>query len=110
MPWDTLLVAEAVREIEAIEGREREAIENAMKKLQALGPQLGYPHSSAVRGGTDLRELRPRAGRSRWRAFYRRVGEAYVVAAIGPEAKIDPRGFDRAVAAAEKRLDELEVD
>ncbi|HLZ36608.1 MAG TPA: type II toxin-antitoxin system RelE/ParE family toxin [Mycobacteriales bacterium] len=110
MAWRTLLVSEAVREIESLAGREREAIENAVKKLQALGPQLGYPHSSAIRGSEDLRELRPRAGRSRWRVLYRQIGEVYLVAAIGPEAGVDPRGFDRAVAAAKRRLDELEVD
>lgn len=110
MAWRTLLVSEAVREIQSLAGREREAIENALKKLEALGPQLGYPHSSAIRGSEDLRELRPRAGRSRWRALYRRIGEVYVVGAIGPEATVDPRGFDRAVTAATRRLDELEVD
>ncbi len=44
-------------------------------KLGAYGPLLGYPHTSAVRGAEGLRELRPRAGRSAWRALYRQVGE-----------------------------------
>ena len=33
---------------------------NAVTKLQAIGPSLGYPHSSAVRDAARLRELRPR--------------------------------------------------
>jgi hypothetical protein len=110
VPWDTLLVDEAVREIASLEAREREAMENAMKKLQALGPQLGYPHSSALRGAENLRQLRPRAGRSPWRASYRRIGDAFVIGAIGPEAAVDRRGFEKAVAAAGARLDEVEVD
>lgn len=110
MPWETLLVDEAVSEVDSLEGTEREAMENAVKKLQALGPRLGYPHSSAVRGAESLRELRPRAGRSPWRAFYRRIGEAFVIGAIGPEAAVDRRGFDRAVTLAGARLDEVEVD
>ena len=62
-----------------------------------------------MRQGADrLRELRPRAGRSPWRAFYRRVGGDVVIAAIGPEANVDPRAFRQAVRAAEDRLAELE--
>src|SRR5512135_1665393 len=110
MAWRTLLVSEAVREIESLAGREREAIKNALKKLQALGPQLGYPRSSAIRGSEDLRELRIRAGRNQWRVLYRRIGDVYMVGAIGPEATVDQRGFDRAVTVAKRRLDELEVD
>jgi hypothetical protein len=33
-----------------------------------------------------------------------------MVAAIGPEAEVDPRGFKRAVTAAERRLTEAEDD
>ena len=82
-------------------------MENVIRKLRAAGPALGFPHQSAMRG-TNLRELRPRAGRSRWRGLYRRVSNQFVVAAIGPEAMIDQRGFDRAVATALARLSEIE--
>lgn len=81
-----------------------------MKKLEALGPTLSYPHCSNVQGAARLRELRPRAGRSRWRAFYRQIGDAYIVAAISPEAQVNPRGFRRATAAAEQRADEVEPE
>ncbi|MGH3697530.1 MAG: type II toxin-antitoxin system RelE/ParE family toxin [Pseudonocardiaceae bacterium] len=50
---------------------ERHALYNAVAKLQAIGPDLGYPHTSAVQGAYQLRELRPRAGRSPWRGLYR---------------------------------------
>jgi hypothetical protein len=63
-----------------------------------------------VRGAEKLRELRPRAGRSAWRALYRQVGEVFVVAAVGPEAQSDPRGFDRAVRRALERLAKVEED
>jgi hypothetical protein len=48
---------------------EEVAMLHAVEKLEAVGPRLGSPHSSAVQGdaGQGLRELRPRAGRSRWR-------------------------------------------
>src|SRR5664279_879399 len=86
------------------------ALIHAVEKLEAFGPQLGYPHTSAVQGFTGLRELRPRAGRSPWRALYRRVSDVFVLAAVGPEAQSDQRGFDRAARQAVARLAEIEED
>jgi putative component of toxin-antitoxin plasmid stabilization module len=68
---------------------------------------LPFPHQSSVRQGEDLRELRPRAGRSAWRAFYRRRAMVFVIAAVGPEAETDARGFARAIANAVRRLQEV---
>jgi hypothetical protein len=40
--------------------------------------------------------------------FYRRLGDVFAIAAVGPEAEANPRGFKRAVAAAEERLEGVE--
>lgn len=77
-----------------------------VKKLEAGGVTLGAPHTSQVKGST-VRELRPRRGRSPWRGLYRRIGDTMVIAAIGPEAQANRRGFDRAVRRAEERLDRI---
>lgn len=79
-----------------------------MEKLEAYGDLLGFPHTSNLKGADRLRELRPRAGRSPWRAFYRRIGDTLVIAAVGPEANVDRRGFRAAVQHAEARLAEIE--
>ncbi len=84
-------------------------MDHAFEKLEALGVRLPFPHQSDVQGAEGVRELRPRGGRSRWRAFYRRIGDAMVVGAVGPEAKVDRRGFRRAVRLAARRLDALET-
>lgn len=106
-----VLVEEARQELRALPMRENPAIVNALLKLESGGQALGFPHSSAIEGASDaLRELRPRAGRSPWRAFYRRVGDEFVVGAIGPEASVDPQGFRRAVDAAIARLGRYERD
>lgn len=86
---------------------------HAAQKLEAAGPRLAHPHSSAVQGegGQGLRELRPRAGRSRWRPIYRRVTpSSFVILAVAPEAMIDSRGFDDAVRRAVARLAELGIE
>jgi hypothetical protein len=102
---------EARDELRALPADERRALLAAVEKLEAFGDQLAFPHSSAVRaaGGT-LRELRPRAGRSALRAFYRRVGDRLVIGAIGLEANADPAGFRRSAAAALQRIDDFSVE
>jgi hypothetical protein len=89
---------------------EAAAVKNVIKKLEAAGIGLGNPHSSKVHDADKLRELRPRAGNSPWRAFYRRIGDTFVVGAIGPEADNDPKGFKRAIKLAASRLNALEED
>jgi phage-related protein len=89
---------------------ERAALLNAEEKLVAEGLRLGYPHTSAVRQSSGLRELRPRRGRSPWRALYRRIADSLVIGAIVPEAQTDPRGFARGVTNAEQRLSEIVED
>jgi hypothetical protein len=86
---------------------------NAVEKLKAAGPRLPYPHSSAVQGhqGNGFRELRPRAGKSRWRPIYRQVTmQAFVTFSMGPEAQLDQRGFEAAVQRAVERFADLEID
>lgn len=98
----------AAEEFQALPVGERRAMQAAVEKLEAYGDLLGFPHTSNIRGADRLRELRPRAGRSPWRVFYRRIGDTLVIAGVGPEAKVDPRGFRAAVQHAEGRLAEIE--
>jgi hypothetical protein len=102
--WTVNIHDDAFDELAKLPQRERQAIVHAVEKLEAIGPALGYPHTSDVKGADHLRELRPRAGRCQWRAFYRQVGATLVIGAIGPEAEVDPKGFKRAARAAEQRL------
>jgi len=93
--------------------RERVAIAHAAQKLEAAGPRLAHPHSSAVQGdaGKGLRELRPRGGRSRWRPIYRQASAgSFVILAVAPEAMIDRAGFDAAVGRARQRWEALRND
>ncbi len=98
--------AEAERRI--LVPREKAAMINAESKLAALGPRLPYPHSSAVVGADRLRELRPRGGRSPWRALYRQIDGEFVIAAVGPEAHVNPKGFETACRHALERLRAME--
>ena len=111
-PYEVLWHPAADTERAAVsDAAERTAIQHAREKLEVLGPRLGSPHSSAISGedGSGLRELRPRAGRSRWRPIYRQISPgAFVILAVAPEALIDNRGFDQKVRNARRRLEELD--
>lgn len=86
--------------------REYVAVRNAELKLASTGMQLGYPWTSAVRGpgGSGLRELRPRAGRSRVRVLYAQRSAVTILLALAPEGGDNARGFRRAVEMAQHRL------
>jgi len=106
--WEVVYHPAAETEYHSLLAADGNAVDNAVKKLETYGPVLPYPHQSAVRGSKSLRELRPRGGRSRVRPLYQRHGDTFVIAAIGPEAQLDARGFDRAVRLATSRLSEIE--
>jgi hypothetical protein len=106
--WAVVFHPAAEKELGGLSAVDRVAVLHAVEKLAAIGPALPYPHQSGVRGVVGLRELRPRAGRSRVRAFYGRVGDTFVVVAVGPEAQVDHQAFDRSVRAGVQRLAEVQ--
>src|SRR5258706_1273494 len=58
--WVVAYLPEAEQERAALPKAKPAALITADAKLSAYGPQLGYPHTSAVRNADRLRELRPR--------------------------------------------------
>lgn len=108
--WNVVDHPEAKAEYGALNAREAVAIDNAVEKLRALGPTLGYPHSSDVKNAAKLRELRPRGGRSPVRAFYRQFGDTFVIGAYGPEAESNPKGFKKACKDAVERLEQIKTE
>lgn len=106
--WKVLYHPEAEAELGKLPPTEQVAMQNAVRKLEAIGLALGHPHSSAVKQGGGLRELRPRRGNSPWRGIYGQVGDVFVITAVCPEAENDSRGFKRGCKDAAERLAELE--
>jgi hypothetical protein len=94
----------AVAELLTMKSKEEHrALLNAVRKLGELGERLGPPHVKPLKSsqGAALRELRPRQGRSDWRAIYRRAGDFYVILAIDRHKNFESL-IDRARARAER--------
>jgi hypothetical protein len=106
--WIVVYHPEAEMEYHALSTADRNAVDNAVRKLEMYGPTLPYPHQSAVKSSESIRELRPRGGRSRVRPLYRRFTDTFVIGAVAPEAQVNPRLFDRAVRSATTRFAEIE--
>ena len=104
------VLPEADKELLNLSRSDRRAMVHALDKLRVRGEELPFPHASQV---VSVRpavwELRPSGGHNAWRGFYRRVGDVMVVAAFGPDAKVNARGFERAVRAAQERLQRWEA-
>lgn len=99
--WVVDFDSDAVIDFEDVKSRgERKAVFNVVDKLRALGPDLPSPHMKSLKGKTDLFELRPKQGASAVRPIYARFSTRFVVLAVAP----NKRGFDRAVADANDRL------
>ncbi len=105
--WDVRYHPGAKEERMQLPPKELLALSNAVEKLKTMGPNLLAPHQSNVEGAKSLRELRPRGGQSPWRGFYRRIGDVFVIAAIGPEAQVNRQKVAQTVKAAQLRLDEV---
>ena len=76
---------------------------NAVDKPRRLGEQLVPPHMKPLKGYGELRELRPRQGRSPTRPPYRRFGDSYVILAIA--VKDD---FEKKASRAQERARQYE--
>jgi hypothetical protein len=73
------------------------------ERLALLGPQLGFPDTSDVRG-TPFRELRTRFAGQQYRVLYVRDRDAFVLFAGFHETS--SRDLDRAVRDAKRHLDD----
>jgi len=74
-----------------------------VRKLEAKGVALGFPHCSAVQGASEpLRELRPRQGRSPLRPIYAFDLRRDAVLIIGGNKAGNPHFYRRLVPVAER--------
>jgi hypothetical protein len=101
-PYTVIYDVDAVSElVTAVKSKDaNRSIVNAVLKLCEMGERLTPPHMKPLQGvaASGLRELRPKQGRSDWRAIYCRAGSVYVILAVDRHAN-----FESLIARAAER-------
>jgi hypothetical protein len=110
-PYTVIYDVDAVNElVTAAKSKDaNRSIFNVVLKLREMGERLAPPHMKPLHGAAagGLRELRPKQGRSDWRAIYRRAGSAYVILAVDRHANFQSL-IARAAARAGRYDDDLD--
>lgn len=82
---------------------EQEDVAAVVEQLEMLGPHLGFPRSSDVKGTKHkLRELRVQSGGNPLRVFYAFDPKRQAVLLIGGNKRGDKRFYDEMIPIAEK--------
>lgn len=94
--WDTLSDAQQTK------------IDSYVTLLRKHGVQLGYPHSSAIKGSRhgQMRELRVQSGGKPLRILYAFDPRRMAILLIGGDKTGDDRFYETIVAVADRLYDE----
>jgi len=110
-PYTVIYDVDAVNElVTSVKSKDaHRSIFNVVHKLREMGERLAPPHMKPLQGvaTSGLRELRPKQGRSDWRAIYRRAGSVYVILAVDRHASFQSL-IARAAARAGRYDDHLD--
>src|SRR5207237_2537316 len=87
----------------SLDENQTRAVNRSVELLSAAGLQLGFPHSSAIKGANAaLRELRAHSGSTMLRIFYAFDRERDAVLLIGGDKTGDDRFYERMIPLAEQ--------
>lgn len=85
-----------------LSGDDADAVAISVDRLEQMGVNLPYPHSSSIEGSRyALRELRIKAGRSPLRVFYAFDPHRDAVLLMGGDKSGDKTFYERSVKKAE---------
>ncbi len=108
MKWDV----EGTREFETwftdLSGDEREDVVAVVDLLEARGPRLRFPYSSAIRGSRHghMRELRVQHAGRPYRVLYAFDPRRSAILLLGGDKTGDDRWYERHVPIADRLYDE----
>jgi hypothetical protein len=87
--------------LKSLPAKHRAKVRQAIGRLEAFGPQLGFPDTSDVKE-TPFRELRTRFAGQQYRVLYLQDGRSFVL--FAGFHKTGDRDLERAVKQAEAHL------
>lgn len=87
---------------------EQEALDSSVRLLEALGPALGFPHSSGINGSRHkhMRELRTQQGGKPLRTLYAFDPRRSAILLIGGDKTGDGRWYDTHIPVADQLYDQ----
>lgn len=114
MSWDVYYTDEFGEWWTSLDEGVQDSIDVTVGLLEAKGPQLGYPFSSAIQGSRHghMRELRIQHGGEPWRILYAFDPRRSAILLIGGNKTGDDRWYERFVPLADALYDEhlAEID
>lgn len=113
MAWEVEFTAEFGSWWEALAERQQDDVAHSVGLLAELGPGLGFPHSSGVRGSRhgNMRELRAQSAGKPLRTLYAFDPLRTAILLLGGDKTGDGRWYEKFVPVADRlydrHLDEL---
>jgi hypothetical protein len=86
---------------------EQESIDACVRLLEAMGPKLGFPHSSGIRGSrhAHMRELRVQHGGRPYRVLYAFDPLRVAILLLGGDKTGNERWYDVQIPIADRLYD-----
>ena len=108
MPWDVEFTDEFGAWWEALTEEEQDDVAHSVGLLSALGPALGFPHSSKVAGSRHghMRELRTQSAGRPLRTLYAFDPRRTAILLLGGDKTGDGRWYEKFVPLADPLYDE----
>lgn len=108
MTWDVEYSDEFGAWWQDLSEAEQESVAHSIGLLEALGPNLGHPHSSGINGSkhSHMRELRIQHQGEPYRVLYAFDPRRSAILLVGGNKTGDGRWYDRFVPVADRLYDE----
>ena len=108
MPWEVEYTEEFREWWIELTPHQRDTIESKVDMLSRRGPDLDYPHTSAIRGSrhSHMRELRVQSGGRQIRIFYAMDPRRTSILLIGGDKTGNDRFYEEYAPIADRLYDE----
>jgi len=108
MIWDIEYTDEFGRWWGTLSEAEQESLAASVQLLEARGPNLGFPHSSGIKGSrhSHMRELRTQHQGRPYRTLYAFDPRRCAILLLGGDKTGDERWYDVQVPVADRLYDE----
>ena len=108
MPWEVEYTEEFREWWIELTPRQRDSVESKVDMLSRRGPDLDYPHTSAIHGSrhSHMREIRVQSGGRQIRIFYAMDPRRTSILLIGGDKTANDRFYEEYMPIADRLYDE----